>query len=128
MKKNTGLRTLLILTGFFLMTTAFAQTPRQSPPATASGAVNGGKITIDYSSPAVRGRKIWGELVPYNKIWRAGANEATLITFVKPVLVEGKPLPAGKYSLYAIPGETDWVIIINSVTGQWGIKSDGTTT
>jgi len=118
----------LILSGIFLTSTTSAQSPRLSPATTASGNVRGARITIDYSSPAVRGRKIWGELVPYDKVWRAGANEATLITIDKDVQIEGKALPAGKYSLYAIPGETEWIIIINSVTGQWGINKDGTTT
>src|SRR6187551_3706729 len=72
---------------------------RPSPPATATGKVNGATITINYSSPSVKGRKIWGELVPYDKAWRAGANEATIFETDKPIKVEGKPLPAGKYSL-----------------------------
>src|SRR6185436_14834194 len=85
-------------------------------------------ITINYSSPAVKERKIWGELVPYDKVWRAGANEATTITFDKDVKLEDKALAAGKYSLYAIPGEKEWTIIINSATGQWGITRSGETT
>lgn len=101
---------------------------RPSPPATASGTTNGATIKIDYSSPGVKGRKIWGELVPYYKVWRAGANEATLFETNKDIQVEGKTLPAGKYSLYAIPGEKEWTIIFNSATGQWGINNDGTTT
>src|ERR1051326_726816 len=76
---------------------------RPSPPATATGKVNGATITIDYSSPAVKGRKIWGGLVPYNKIWRTGANEATVFNTDKEISVEGKSLPAGKYSIYTIP-------------------------
>jgi hypothetical protein len=119
---------VLILSSIFLSSTISAQTPRQSPAATASGTVKGIRITIDYSSPAVRGRKIWGGLVPYDTVWRAGANEATLIAIDKDVQLEGKALPAGKYSLYAVPGETEWIIIINSATGQWGINKDGTTT
>ncbi len=118
------------MTLLFLSSTTGAQGTRASPAATASGKTQGGaSITIDYSSPAVKGRKIWGELVPYDKVWRAGANEATLIATDKDVSVEGKALPAGKYSLYAIPGEKEWIIIINSATGQWGInRGDGTTT
>ena len=97
---------------------------RPSPPATAIGKVNGASITIDYSSPAVKGRKIWGELVPYNKVWRTGANEATLFATDKEIKVEGKALPAGKYSLYTLPGEKEWVFIFNSQTGQWGVKDN----
>ena len=98
---------------------------RPSPPATASGKIGSAAITITYSSPSVKGRQIWGALVPYGKAWRAGANEATLFLTDKDVKVEGKSLPAGKYSLFAIPGEKEWSIILNSETGQWGIKKGG---
>jgi hypothetical protein len=101
---------------------------RPSPAATATGKVNEATITINYSSPSVKGRKVWGELVPYGQVWRAGANEATLFQTDKDIQVEGKPLKAGKYSLYAIPGENEWTIIFNSETGQWGIKRTGETT
>ena len=97
---------------------------RPSPPATATGKVNGASITIDYSSPSVKGRKIWGELVPYDKVWRTGANEATLFATDKAIKVEGKALPAGKYSLYTIPGEKEWAFIFNSQTSQWGVKDN----
>ena len=98
---------------------------RPSPPATASGKINEATITINYSSPAVKGRQIWGALVPYDKAWRAGANEATIFETDKAINVEGKPLPAGKYSLFAIPNEKEWSIIFNSETGQWGVKQGG---
>jgi hypothetical protein len=103
---------------------------QQSPAATATGTINGANVTIKYSSPRVRGRegKIWGELVPYNKVWRAGANSATVIETDKEISLGGHALPAGKYSIYAIPGETEWTIIINSQTGQWGITHQGETT
>ncbi len=98
---------------------------RPSPPAVAKGTINGANIQIDYSSPAVKGRTIWGDLVPYDKVWRAGANEATIFQTDKAITVEGKPLPAGKYSLFAIPGQNEWSFIFNSETGQWGIKQTG---
>jgi Protein of unknown function (DUF2911) len=98
---------------------------RPSPPATAKGKIKDANITIDYSSPSVKGRQIWGSLVPYNKIWRAGANEATIFTTDKDITVEGKKLPAGKYSLFMTPGEKEWTVIFNSQTGQWGIKNTG---
>ncbi len=98
---------------------------RPSPPVTATGKVGIATITIHYSSPAVKGRKVWGELVPYDKVWRAGANEATLFETDKTITVEGKTLPAGKYSLFAQPGEKKWQFIFNSQTGQWGIKMSG---
>jgi hypothetical protein len=98
---------------------------RPSPPATATGKIKDATITIEYSSPSVKGRQIWGSLVPYNKIWRAGANEATIFTTDKDIMVEGKKLPAGKYSLFMTPGEKEWTVIFNSQTGQWGIKNSG---
>lgn len=101
---------------------------RPSPPATATGKVGAATITINYSSPGVKGRKIWGELVPFDKVWRAGANEATIFETDKDITVEGKSLKAGKYSLYAIPGQNEWTIILNSQTGQWGVKNDESTT
>jgi len=132
MKNLTISRSLtLALSGMLFSSMIWAQgdkSSRPSPPATATGKVNGATITINYSSPSVKGRKIWGELVPYDQVWRAGANEATLFTTDKDIKVEGKPLKAGKYSLYAIPGQNEWTIILNSQTGQWGIKMDGSTT
>jgi len=122
---------LLTFVGVLAVSLLFAQmdkSKRASPPETASGMVSGSNITINYSSPAVKGRKIWGELVPYDKVWRAGANEATIFETSKDIKVEGKELKAGKYSLYTIPGEKEWVFIFNSKTGQWGIKNDGSTT
>ncbi|MGI8638066.1 MAG: DUF2911 domain-containing protein [Segetibacter sp.] len=101
---------------------------RPSPPATATGKINDATITINYSAPSVKGRKVWGGLVPYGQVWRAGANEATIFETDKNIMVEGKPLPAGKYSLYATPGENEWTIMFNSETGQWGIKRTGETT
>lgn len=93
---------------------------RASPPKEATGKIGDATVTINYSSPGVKGRKIWGGLVPYNQVWRAGANEATLFETDKDLTVEGNQLPAGKYSLYAIPGENEWTIIFNKQTGQWG--------
>jgi len=109
----------------FLIPTLMMAQEKASPPATASGTAAGAAITINYSSPSVKGRKIWGELVPMGKAWRAGANEATTFETNKDIQVEGKALKAGKYSLFAIPGETEWTIILNSQTGQWGIKRGG---
>lgn len=92
------------------------RTPRPSPDATVSQMVGITKITVDYSSPAVKGRKIWGELVPYDKVWRTGANEVTSITFSTPVKVNGNDLPAGTYGIHIIPGMQDWQIIFSGDT------------
>jgi hypothetical protein len=99
----------------------------QSPAATAKGTINGANITIDYSSPSVKGRKIYGGLVPYNEVWRAGANEATVFKTDKKIVVGSTPLPAGSYSIYVIPTEKAWTVIFNSETGQWGTAKGGTT-
>jgi hypothetical protein len=77
-------------------------------------------ITIDYSQPSVKGREIGKDIAPYGKVWRTGANEATVFEVSKDVKVEGKALPAGKYGLYSIPGKEEWVIIFNKTWKQWG--------
>ena len=114
-----------------MSTAVFAQEPKKapaSPPMVATGKVNGAAVTINYSSPAVKGRKIWGELVPYQKVWRAGANQATIFETDKTLTIQGKTLKPGKYSLYATPGETEWKIIFNSEVGQWGTTRSGEST
>ncbi len=130
MKKNQFAKALVVgLAGLMMSTLLLAQSDkasRPSPPVIAKGKVGNATITIDYSSPSVKGRKIFGGLLPYGTVWRAGANEATLIQTDKDIKVEGKSLPAGKYSLFATPGETEWTVIFNSETGQWGDKRDGT--
>ncbi|WP_443938092.1 DUF2911 domain-containing protein [Pedobacter sp. MW01-1-1] len=94
---------------------------RPSPAASATGTIKGAEITINYSSPSVKDRKIWGKLVPYNKVWRAGANEATTFESTKDLKIEGKVLPAGKYSFFVIPKETGtWTVIFNKEPKQWG--------
>jgi hypothetical protein len=126
---NNKFLTLSFLLAFFaVISSACAQgdkSQRASPPATATGKIGDATITINYSSPAVKGRKVWGGLVPYNAAWRAGANEATVFETSKDITVEGKPLPAGKYSLFIVPGENEWQFIFNKQTGQWGIKRTG---
>ncbi len=91
-------------------------TPRPSPDATVSQVVGITKITIDYSSPGVKGRTIWGELVPYGEIWRTGANEVTSITFSTTVKVNGNELAAGTYGIHTIPGKEEWEIIFSKDT------------
>ena len=116
----------MLFMGILLSTTVWAQDAKlkASPPATATGKIGDATITINYSSPAVKGRTIWGELVPYGEVWRAGANEATTVTTSKDVMVEGQKLPAGTYSFYAIPGEEEWTLIFNKTAKQWGTQYD----
>jgi hypothetical protein len=104
---------------FILSLGSFGQqlkTPRPSPDATVKQYVGVTEITIDYSSPGVKGRKVWGELVPFGEIWRTGANEATTITFSDVVKVNGNELPAGTYGLHTIPGENEWEFIFSKDT------------
>lgn len=91
-----------------------------SPAETATGTVNGAKITVNYGAPSVKGREIWGGLVPYGKVWRAGANEATTFETSQKITVEGKELPAGKYSFFIIPEKESAVIVFNKEAKQWG--------
>jgi hypothetical protein len=105
-----------------LLTVTFvnAQEKPASPAAVGKGEINGANITINYNSPAVKGRKIWGELVPFNKVWRAGANDATTFETDKDLIIEGAKLPAGKYSFFVIPNEKECIIIFNKEAKQWG--------
>jgi len=93
-----------------------------SPPAHAQCKFSDGKtITIDYSSPRMKGRKIFGGLVPYNEVWRTGANDATTFVPTADVTVDGKEVPAGKYTIFTVPEQDKWTLIINKTTGEWGI-------
>jgi hypothetical protein len=98
--------------------------PRPSPPDTVKATTkNGVDITIAYSQPGIKGRTVGKEIAPYDgKVWRLGANEATTLEVSKAVKIEGHDLPAGKYGLYAIPGEKEWTIIVNSVWKIWGLS------
>jgi hypothetical protein len=93
---------------------------RPSPPAKATGKAGNATITIDYSQPSVKGRKIFGDLVPYGKVWRTGANEATVFETDSDIKVEGKPLAKGKYGFFTVPGENEWTIVFNKTWNQWG--------
>jgi hypothetical protein len=100
-----------------------AQQDRPSPPAEVSGMIGDAEVTINYSQPGVKGREIWGGLVPYDQVWRTGANEATKLTVKGSVKFDVEPevtLEAGSYSLFTIPREGEWTVIINSVAEQWG--------
>jgi hypothetical protein len=136
MKRKVFLGLVVVLAvGFAVSSTAFAQEEKVRPSLHASVSQTIGVdtvITIDFSRPGVKGRKIWGELVPYglapgNKYsedkpfpWRAGANEKTTIAVSSDVLVDGKPLAAGTYSIQMIPSEKDWIVIFNKVSEGWG--------
>ncbi len=94
---------------------------RPSPPAIVTETLaNGNVVTIDYSKPSVKGRTMGTDLAAFGKVWRTGANEATVFEISMDAKIEGKDLPAGKYGLYSIPGENEWVIIFNKTWKQWG--------
>ncbi|MFV8323571.1 DUF2911 domain-containing protein [Flavobacterium sp. LB3P21] len=97
-----------------------AQDKPISTKEVVTGKINGATITINYGSPSVKGREIWGKLVPFNQVWRAGANDATTFETDKEVTIEGSKLPAGKYSFFVIPNEKECVIIFNKEAKQWG--------
>lgn len=119
------MKKILFLSTMVLMVTVACgqddKSKRPSPPAKVSETISSGAtVTIDYSQPSVKGRTIGKEIAPYGEVWRTGANEATVFEVSKDVTVEGKPLPAGKYSLFTIPNENEWVIIFNKTWQQWG--------
>jgi hypothetical protein len=99
------------------------QLPRPSQKAQVMQTVGLTDVTITYSRPGVKGRVIWGDLVPFDKVWRTGANEATSITFSTDVKVNGQPLAAGTYSFHTIPTKSDWTVIFNKKADQWGSYS-----
>lgn len=123
MQKKIALVTLFLLTVTAL---SFSQmgdkSKRPSPPESATCDLgNGQTIKTDYSSPRMKGREIYGSLVPYGKVWRTGANEATTFVPSTEVEVGGKAVPAGSYTIFTVPNQNEWTLIINKKTGEWGI-------
>jgi len=118
------MKALLSIAILFASVTAHAQvalkTPEQSPAATVGQTVGLTEITVAYHRPAVAGRPVWGQLVPYGEPWRAGANENTTITFSSDVKVGGKPVKAGTYGLHALPTTKDWTIMFSTMSVAWG--------
>jgi Protein of unknown function (DUF2911) len=128
MRKLLVMCSLVIFALAASVTTARAQDkpPLPSPPASANCALpSGGTINVDYSTPSMRGRTIFGKLVPYGEVWRAGANKATTFVVSKDVTVGGKAVPAGSYTLFTIPEKDKWTLIISKKTGEWGVPYPG---
>ena len=115
-----GITLLIFLLSFSLFAQQGITLPRASQHATVSQKIGIVEITIDYHRPGVKERDIWGALVPYNQVWRAGANENTTITFSHPVKINEKNVPAGTYGLHMIPTENEWTIILNKDFRAWG--------
>src|SRR5215831_13494310 len=109
---------------FALTAASFAQKP--SPPAKAQCSFTDGKsVKVDYSSPRMKGRKIYGGLVPYGQVWRTGANEATTFVTDTNLTAGGKDIPAGSYTLFTVPNEGKWALILSKKTGEWGTDYPG---
>jgi hypothetical protein len=114
---------LIVLFLIGSISTSFAQQiqmPQASPSAKIAQQVGLSNVTVDYSRPSTKGRKIFGELVPFGEIWRTGANGATLLTFSTDVIISGTNVPAGQYALYAIPNKSEWTMILSKNTTLWG--------
>jgi hypothetical protein len=122
MKQTTPL--YLFLFAILLNANVFAQEKPLSPPATAESIIDGIKLKIDYSAPSSRGRKMLGGNEPFGTVWRTGANQSTSFEVSGPVKIEGKVLPAGKYALFTIPGEKEWIIIFNKTIAMGAYSYD----
>lgn len=118
--KLSAIPCLFLLATLCQAQSALLDLPRPSQHAEIVQRLGITDITISYHRPLANGRKIWGGLVPYGQVWRAGANENTTITFTDPVTVEGKPLLAGTYGLHMIPGENEWTVIFSKINTAWG--------
>ncbi|MDO5510078.1 MAG: DUF2911 domain-containing protein [Weeksellaceae bacterium] len=119
-------KSLLLILAVFIsgITTAQVKAPQPSPAASITQTIGLGEITVEYSRPSARERKVFGNLVPYDQIWRTGANAATVISFSKEMNFGGETVPAGKYALYSVPSKNAWEILLYSETGNWGVPQN----
>ena len=127
MKKSLSLAVILSLFAFCFSYSQNLVTPQPSPGEEIKQDFGLSQIEVFYSRPGIKGRKIFGDLVPYNKVWRTGANSATTITFGDDVIIEGTKIPAGKYGLLTVPGENEWTVIFTkqtNVTNPSAYKKD----
>jgi len=112
----------ITLLAFSILTLSVFAVAQASPPASANCELGGGKTSkTDYSSPRMKGRKIYGDLVPFGQVWRTGANSATTFVTSADVVVGGKTVPAGSYTIFTVPTADKWTLIVNKKTGEWGI-------
>ena len=118
--RNVASRSLLLLC--FIPALACGQGNAGSPRGEANVTLAGKQVSISYGRPSMRGRKIMGELVPFGQVWRTGANEATSFTTGVDLTIGGAHVPSGNYTLYTLPSENSWKLIINKQTGQWGLE------
>src|SRR5207248_8746939 len=122
MMKKSAVAILFALTRCVVSSAQQDKSKRPSPPAQAQCKFSDGKtIAVDYSSPRMKGRKIFGELVPYGQVWRTGANEVTTFVTTAPLTSEGRDIPAGNYTIFTLPEQNKWTLIVSKHTGEWGI-------
>lgn len=122
MRKRFAIFTLMLLTFTTLALAQKDKSQRPSPPAQAKCTFSDGKaVTVNYSSPRAKGRKIYGDLVPYGEVWRTGANEATSFVNTADLTIGSLTVPAGSYTIFTVPGQDKWTLIVNKKTGEWGI-------
>ena len=129
MRKQFAVLAVGCLTLGFMAARGFAQADKAARPSPAAKATctpaDGKTITVDYSSPRAKGRKIYGGLVPYGEVWRTGANEATTFVTTSDVMVGGTHVPAGSYTIFTIPNKDKWTLVISKKTGEWGTNYPG---
>lgn len=120
--RNITIGLLLILSLSLLGSGQQDKSKRPSPPAQAQCKLSDGKtINMDYSSPRLKGRKVGGEVAPFGEVWRTGANEATTFVTTANLTIDGKDVPAGNYTIFTVPNQESWTLIVNKHTGEWGI-------
>lgn len=120
-----GVLSLMVVCAF-VVSAQQDKAKRPSPPAQTVWDLGGGKsVTIDYSSPRAKGRKIYGDLVPFGQVWRTGANEATTLTTPVDLTIGGTTVPAGSYTIFTVPNKDKWTLIISKKTGEWGTDYPG---
>jgi hypothetical protein len=124
--RRKSLFTLSVGLGLLAASAAYGQrvakidASRPSPDEVVTAVIGGKKVTVEYSRPSMKGRQIFGGLVPYGKVWRTGANEATVITVDGDFMVGTIHVPAGSYALLTVPGEKEWTLVLNKTSKQWG--------
>lgn len=127
MKPQRTVLTILAVTVLALAGASWAErgddANRKSKNGKTSGVIDGVQVEIEYGRPNVNDRRIWGGLVPWDQVWRTGADEATTISFDRDVLIDGESLPAGRYGFFTIPGMESWTLIFNGTPDQWGAFS-----
>ena len=116
--------TALLITALPAVAQRGDDSARASKNGKVEGTIDGVTVTLEYGRPNVKGRTIWGGIVPHGKVWRTGADEATTITFSADVEIGGETLAAGTYGLFTLPGENEWTVIFNKVADQWGTRYD----